>query len=161
MRVAKWIFGKGIWGCTGFPLLRWENGSETPSCGGEKGLRLPRSSCSDLGSEGVSDPFPTARGRLRPFCPPQKGKPRTSPNPLSENPLSATHESVVILDAQNCLQWGRSNLFDSVEWPKTTLIPLSVLFSFPVLFWCRVYPRFFVVTRAFGGSKCAILCRNF
>ena len=39
-------------------LLRWEKGPETPSCDGEKGLRLPHSSCSDLGNEGVSDPFP-------------------------------------------------------------------------------------------------------
>ena len=58
MRCAKGFLAKGIWGCTGFPLLRWEKGSETPPCGGEKGLRLPRSSCSDLGNEGVSDPFP-------------------------------------------------------------------------------------------------------
>ena len=36
---------------------------------------------------------------------------------------------------------------------RSSLIPLSVFFSFPVLFWCRFYPRFFVVTRAFGGSK--------
>ena len=41
-------------------------------------------------------------------------------------------------------------------WPsgEITLIPLSVLFSFPVLFWCRFYPRFFLsAQRAFGGSK--------
>ena len=37
--------------------------------------------------------FPTARGSLRLFFPPQKGKPRTSQNPLSENPLSAMHEN--------------------------------------------------------------------
>ena len=57
MRCAKGIFAKGIWGGMGFSPLRWEKGSETPSCGGTRGLRLPRSSCSDLGSEGVSDPF--------------------------------------------------------------------------------------------------------
>ena len=67
-----------------------EKGSETPFCDGEKGLRLPRSSCSDLGSEGVSDPFPHRKRSLRPFF--QRGKPRTSQNPLSENPLSATHQ---------------------------------------------------------------------
>ena len=85
MRCTKAIFAKGIWGCSGFSQLRWEKGSETPSCDGEKGLRLPRSSCSDLGNEGV----PTARGSLRPFFPPQKEKPRTSQNSLSEHPLSA------------------------------------------------------------------------
>ena len=73
---------RGFWGVRGFSLLRWEKGSETPSCGGKKGLRLPRSSCSDLGSEGVSDHR-------------KKGKPRTSQNPLSENPLSATNQSQV------------------------------------------------------------------
>ena len=41
MRCAKGIFAKGILGRTGFSLLRWEKGSETPSCDGEKGLRLP------------------------------------------------------------------------------------------------------------------------
>ena len=64
MRCAKGFVAKGIWGCTGFPLLCWDKGSETPSC---------------------------QRGSLRPFVPPQKGKPRTSPNPLSDKPLSATH----------------------------------------------------------------------
>ena len=43
MRYAQGIFAKGILGCAGFSLLRWEKGSETPCCGGEKGLRLPRS----------------------------------------------------------------------------------------------------------------------
>ena len=57
MRCAKGIFAKGILGGTGVSLWRWEKGSKTPSCGGKKGLRLPRSSCSDLGNEGVSDPF--------------------------------------------------------------------------------------------------------
>ena len=79
MCCAKGIFAKGILGCTGLALLQEEKGSETPHCDGEKGLRLPRSSCSDIGSEGV----PTTRGSLRPFFPPQKGKPRTSQNPLS------------------------------------------------------------------------------
>ena len=60
--------------------MRWGKGSETPSF-----LMLrPR-------ERGSLRPFlPTARGSLRPFFP-QKGKPRTSPNPLSENPISATH----------------------------------------------------------------------
>ena len=34
MRCAKGIFAKGILGRTGFPLLQWEKGSETPSCDG-------------------------------------------------------------------------------------------------------------------------------
>ena len=38
MRCAKGIFAKGILGCTGFSLLRWGEGSETPPCGGEKGV---------------------------------------------------------------------------------------------------------------------------
>ena len=45
-------------------------------------------------NEGVSDPFSMAKGSLRPFFPPQKGKARTSQNPLSENPLSATHHKI-------------------------------------------------------------------
>ena len=91
IRCAKGIFAKGIWGCTGFSLLRWEKGSETPSCGGEKGLRLPRSLGRSMRNEGVSVPLPHRRGSLRSFFPSQKGKPRTSPNPLSENPRSTTH----------------------------------------------------------------------
>ena len=87
-RCAKGIFPKGIWECTRFPLLRWEKGSETPSCDGEKGLRLPRSSCSDLGNEGVLDPLRESQTLL----PTVKGKTPDIPNLLSENPLSATHE---------------------------------------------------------------------
>ena len=86
----------GFGGCTRFPLLRWEKGSETPSCGGKRGLRLPRSLGRSMRNEGVSDPFSTARGSLRPFFPPQKGKPRTSPKSLSANPLSATHQTSVL-----------------------------------------------------------------
>ena len=52
MRCAKGIFAKGIWGCTRFPLLRWEQGSETPSF-----LMLR----------------PRERGSLRLFSPPQEG----------------------------------------------------------------------------------------
>ena len=63
---AKGIFAKGLLGGTGFSLLWWE-----------KGLRLP---------------FSHRKRSLRPFFLPQKGEPRTSQNPLSENPLSATHE---------------------------------------------------------------------
>ena len=58
MRCTKGIFPKGILGCTGLSLLRWEKGSETPSCGGEKGLRLPRSLGRSMRNEGVSDPSP-------------------------------------------------------------------------------------------------------
>ena len=92
MRCAKGIFAKGILGGTGFSLLRWEKGSETPFCGGTRGLRLPRSLGRSMRNEGVSDPsLPTARGSLRPFFPPQQGKPCISPNPLSEIPLSGTN----------------------------------------------------------------------
>ena len=94
MLCAEGIFAKGILGCTGFSLLLWEKGSETPSCDGEKGLRLPRSSCSDLGNEEVSDPFPHRKSwrESQTLFPTAKGKPRTSQNPLSENPRSATHD---------------------------------------------------------------------
>ena len=79
MRCAEGIFAKGILGCTGFSLLRWEKGSETPSCDGEEGLRLPRSLCWSMRNEGVSDPvshrkresqtlFPTAKGKT-PYIP--------------------------------------------------------------------------------------------
>ena len=37
--------------------------------------------------------------------------------------------------------------------PRNTLIPLSVLFSFPVLFWCRFYPRFFLSVKGIWGLK--------
>ena len=33
---AKGICAKGFGGCTRFSLLRWEKGSETPSCGGKR-----------------------------------------------------------------------------------------------------------------------------
>ena len=74
MRCAKEIFARGFGGCTRFPLLRWEEGSETPSCDGEKGLRLPRSSCSDLGNEGVSDPFPHRKRESQTLFPTAKGE---------------------------------------------------------------------------------------
>ena len=68
MRCAKGIFAKGIWGRTGFSLLRWEKRSEIPSCDGkesetpsflilrhrERGSLRPFSPS----QEGVSDPFP-------------------------------------------------------------------------------------------------------
>ena len=57
MRCAKRIFAKGILGCTGSSPWRWEKGSETPSCDGEQGLRLPRSPCRSMRNEGVSDPL--------------------------------------------------------------------------------------------------------
>ena len=91
MRCAKGIFAKGILGCTGFSLFRWEKGSETPSCDGEKGLRLPRSSCSDLGNEGVSDPFPHRKRESQTFHR-KRGNPVHPQIPLAENPLSATHQ---------------------------------------------------------------------
>ena len=98
MRCAKGIFAKGIWGCTGFSLLRWEKGFETASCGGEKGLRLPRSSCSDLGNEGVSDPFPHRKRESQTLFPTAKGKNPVHPlNPLSENPLNSGHRRLSLL----------------------------------------------------------------
>ena len=43
-------------------------------------------------NEGVSDPFPHRKRESQSLFPTAKGKPRTSPNPLSESPLSATHQ---------------------------------------------------------------------
>ena len=83
---------KGILGGTGFSLLRWEKGSETPSCGGRRGLRLPRSLGRSMRNQGVSDPLSHRKRESQTLFPTAKGKPRTSQNPLSENPLSATHE---------------------------------------------------------------------
>ena len=71
----------------GFPFCGGKKGPRLP-LDGEKGLRFPRSSCSDLGNEGVSDPFPHRKRESQTLFPPQKGKPRTSQNPLSENPAA-------------------------------------------------------------------------
>ena len=71
MYCAKGIFAKGILGGTGFSLLQWEKGSEAPSCGGTRGLRLPRSLGRSMRNEGVSQTLlPTAS--FRPFFPSQK-----------------------------------------------------------------------------------------
>ena len=88
------FFAKGILGGTGFSRLRWEKGSETPSYGRKKGSETPSFLMLRPRERGSLRPFfPPQRGSLRPFFPPQKGKPRTSQNPLSENPLSAMHEN--------------------------------------------------------------------
>ena len=58
MRCAKGIFVRGFWDVRGFPFCDGQEGSETLSCGGEKGLRLPRSLGRSMRNEGVSDPFP-------------------------------------------------------------------------------------------------------
>ena len=90
MRCANGFVAKGFGDVRGFPF-----------CGGKMGLRLPLAM--GKGSETPSflmlrrefqTLFTTARGSLRPFFPPQKGKPRTSPNPLSDKPLSATHDNI-------------------------------------------------------------------
>ena len=82
MRCAKGVSLRGFGDVRGFPFCGGKK--ETPSCGGEKGLRLPLSLGRSMRNKGVPDPF----------FPPQKGKPRTSPNPLSKNPLSATHHLI-------------------------------------------------------------------
>ena len=58
MRCAEGICAKGFWGCTRFSLLRWEKGSQTPSC---------------LGN-GVSDPFFHRKRESRTLFPTAKGK---------------------------------------------------------------------------------------
>ena len=83
MRCAMGIFAKGIWGGTGFSLLRWEKGSATPFWGGKKGLRLPRSLGRSMRNEGVSDPFSHLKRESQTLFPTAKGKPRTSQNPLT------------------------------------------------------------------------------
>ena len=77
MRYAKGIFAKGISACiTLFPFAvgKRVRDSETPSCDWEKGLRLPRSSCSEIGNEGVSDPFPHRKRESQTLLPTVKGK---------------------------------------------------------------------------------------
>ena len=74
MRCAKGIFARGILGCTGFSLLRWEKGSETPSCGGEEDLRLLRSLSRSMRNEGFSDPFPHRKKESQTLFPTAKGK---------------------------------------------------------------------------------------
>ena len=71
---TKGFAAKGIWGCTGFSLLRWEKGSETPSCDGEKGPRLPHSLGRNMRNEGVSDPFPHRESESQTLFPTAKGK---------------------------------------------------------------------------------------
>ena len=104
MSCTKGIFAKGIWGCAGFSLLRWEKGFETPSCGGEKGLRLPRSSCSDLGNEGVSDPFPHRKGVSERFS-----------HRKTENPVHPQILLAKIPLAQRIRRWGPESPFPAKE----------------------------------------------
>ena len=49
-------------------------GSETPFCGGERGLRLPHSLFRSMRNEGVSDLFPHRRGESQTLFPTAKGK---------------------------------------------------------------------------------------
>ena len=89
MRCTKGILATGILGGTGFSLLQWEKGSETPSCGAKKGLRLPRSSCSDLGNEGVSDPFSPCKRESQTRFPTAEAKTPYPPQiPLAKIPLA-------------------------------------------------------------------------
>ena len=81
-----------FWDVQGFPFCGGKKGLRLPLAMGKKGLRLPRFSRSDLGNEGVSDPFPHCKRESQTLFPTAKGKTRTSQNPLSENPLSAKHE---------------------------------------------------------------------
>ena len=81
-----------FWDVRGFPFCGGKKGSETPSCGG-KGLKLSRSLGRSMRNEGVSDPFPRRKRESQTLFPTAKGKLRTSPNPLSKNPLSATYQN--------------------------------------------------------------------
>ena len=86
---AKGIFAEGILGGTGFSLLRWEKRSETPSCGGKKGLRLPRSLGRSMRNEGVSDPFSHRKRESQTLFPTAKGK---TPYLPKSPQRSATHD---------------------------------------------------------------------
>ena len=113
IRCAKGFFARGILGGTGFSLLRWEKGSETPSCGGTRGLRLPRSLGRSMRNEGVSDPFPHRKRESQTLFPTAKGKtPYLSENPLSENPLSATNQ---IRPSKRLQPWFLLEFLDSLE----------------------------------------------
>ena len=86
---AKGISAKGILGGTGFSLLRWEKGSETPSCGGTRGLRLPRSLGRSMRNEGVSDPFShRKRESQTPFSHRKRENPVPPKIPLAKIPLA-------------------------------------------------------------------------
>ena len=76
MRCAKGIFAKGIWRCARFPLLRWEKGSETPYCNGEKESETPS----------FLMVRPRERGSLRPFSPPQEGVSDPCPTAKGKTP---------------------------------------------------------------------------
>ena len=121
MRCAKGIFAKGILGCTRFPLLRWEKGSETPSCGGEKGLRLPRSSCSDLGTRESQTIFPPQEGVSDPFSHCKRENPVHPKIPLAKIPL-AQHMKFVqqYLGVQKLTQSGLNGGLERDFW-KTNL----------------------------------------
>ena len=78
-------------------------GSETPSCDGEKGLRLPRSSCSDLGNEGVSDPFPHRKRESQTLFPTAKGKkPVHTKILLAKIPLEQRMKDKTLTITSNC-----------------------------------------------------------
>ena len=66
-------------------------GSATPSCGGEKGLRLPRSLGRSMRNEGVSDPFPHRKGVSDPFSQLRRGDPVHPRIPLAKIPLAQLH----------------------------------------------------------------------
>ena len=87
MRCAKGFVAKRIWGCPGFPLLRWEKGSGTRFGGGEKGLRLPRSLGWSMRKKGVSDPFLHRKRESQTLFPTAKGNPVHPQIPLATNPF--------------------------------------------------------------------------
>ena len=72
--VALREFSLGDFGMYGVLPFRWEKGSETPSCDGKKGLRLPRSLCRSMRNEGVSDPFSHRKRESQTLFPTAKGK---------------------------------------------------------------------------------------
>ena len=101
-------------------LLRWE-----------KGLRLPRSSCSDLGNEGVSDPVSHRKRQSQTLFPTAKGKtPYLPKSPLAKIPLAQP----IIFErcrtngtgAWNWVFGHLSRIFDQSHRAFANLVPGSV-----------------------------------
>ena len=74
MRCANGILAKGIWGITGFSLLRWEKGLRPPLPWG-KGSETPSFPAGrSMRNEGVSDPFSHCKRESQTLFPTAKGE---------------------------------------------------------------------------------------
>ena len=94
---------RGFWDVRDFLFCGGKKRSETPSCDGEKGLRLPRSSCSDLGNEGVSDLFfPSQEGVSDPFSHRKRENPVHPKIPLANIPLAQRMKKAALEKVAPC-----------------------------------------------------------